>query len=226
MTQVLLLGAGTGAAARVTKSLEQIDRSLCFVVSPEVRFETNFGINADAILLVIGRTSSIDLISTIKSASDAGVPVLMLLPNLDLFDVGLVSGFVDFCLPPHSPEEIAMRLQSVIRRSSRNGSPNLINIGELSIDVEKYEVRISGRKVDLTYKEYELLKVLAANPGRVFTREALLRTVWDYDYFGGARTVDVHVRRLRAKIADGNQRLIETIHKVGYRLSVADALSD
>ena len=102
----------------------------------------------------------------------------------------------------------------------------MIIIAQQSIDVEKYEVRISGHKVDLTYKEYELLKVLAANPGRVFTREALLRTVWDYDYFGGARTVDVHVRRLRAKIADGNQRLIETIHKVGYRLSVTDASGD
>ncbi|MBH66103.1 MAG: hypothetical protein CL784_06280 [Chloroflexi bacterium] len=102
-------------------------------------------------------------------------------------------------------------------RNAPTETANIIVHGELVIDCDRYEVTRSGRKVDLTYKEYELLKYLASNPGRVFSRESLLRSVWEYDYFGGTRTVDVHIRRLRSKIDDVSNHFIETQWNVGYR---------
>jgi two-component system alkaline phosphatase synthesis response regulator PhoP len=102
-------------------------------------------------------------------------------------------------------------------------SANVVHQGEIRIDIERYEVTVSGRKVDLTFKEYELLRVLASNPGHVYSREALLQTVWAYDYYGGTRTVDVHIRRLRSKINDVEHRFIETVWNVGYRFRTPDA---
>ena len=94
-----------------------------------------------------------------------------------------------------------------------------IRAAELTIDPDTYAAKLKGRPLDLTYKEFELLKFLAQHPGRVFTRDQLLREVWGYDYFGGTRTVDVHVRRLRAKLGDLEQ-LIGTVRNVGYRFNV------
>ncbi|MEC7920352.1 MAG: response regulator transcription factor [Chloroflexota bacterium] len=95
----------------------------------------------------------------------------------------------------------------------------VINQGNLKIDTEKYLVTLEGKKIDLTFKELELLKVLSSNPGRVFSRENLLKSIWDYDYYGGTRTVDVHVRRLRRKIEDHKYNFIETIWNVGYKFN-------
>ncbi|MBN2463695.1 MAG: response regulator transcription factor, partial [Dehalococcoidia bacterium] len=96
-------------------------------------------------------------------------------------------------------------------------SRDLIKCGNLLIDTAKYEVSISGRLLALTFKEYELLKFLARNKGRVFTREALLNEVWGYDYYGGDRTVDVHIRRLRGKLNDLNNTYIQTVRNIGYK---------
>ena len=103
-----------------------------------------------------------------------------------------------------------------------------VNLGELVIDEGTYTARLRGRPLDLTYKEFELLKYLAQHPGRVFTRSQLLQEVWGYDYFGGTRTVDVHVRRLRAKLGTDYEVLIGTVRNVGYRFvpEVADSFSE
>ncbi|MSQ07397.1 MAG: response regulator transcription factor [Dehalococcoidia bacterium] len=93
----------------------------------------------------------------------------------------------------------------------------VLKVGELVVDLERYDVSIGGRKVTLTYKEFQLLVLLASNPGRVYTRETLLSQVWGYDYLGGTRTVDVHIRRLRAKVEDPDHAYVETIWNVGYR---------
>ena len=98
-------------------------------------------------------------------------------------------------------------------------SNSFIRISELSIDSNKYEVKLNEKKINLTFKELELLKLLASNPGRVFSRENLLKNIWDYDYYGGTRTVDVHVRRLRTKIEDHKYNFIETIWNVGYKFN-------
>ena len=95
----------------------------------------------------------------------------------------------------------------------------IIKFENLVIDTEKYLVTLENKKIDLTFKELELLKVLATNPGRVFSRENLLKNIWDYDYYGGTRTVDVHVRRLRRKIEDHKNNFIETIWNVGYKFN-------
>ena len=95
--------------------------------------------------------------------------------------------------------------------------PKLLKVGELSIDLERYEVTVSGRRAALTYKEFQLLVLLASNPGRVYTRETLLSQIWGYDYLGGTRTVDVHIRRLRSKLESTGYSIVETIWNVGYR---------
>ncbi|HEY2792677.1 MAG TPA: winged helix-turn-helix domain-containing protein, partial [Micromonosporaceae bacterium] len=97
---------------------------------------------------------------------------------------------------------------------------SLVRAGELTIDHDTYAARLKGRPLDLTYKEFELLKFLAQHPGRVFTRDQLLREVWGYDYFGGTRTVDVHVRRLRAKLGSEYESMIGTVRQVGYKFVV------
>jgi DNA-binding response OmpR family regulator len=100
-----------------------------------------------------------------------------------------------------------------------------IKAGELLINEATYSAKLRGRTLDLTFKEFELLKFLAQHPGRVFSRDQLLREVWGYDYFGGTRTVDVHVRRLRAKLGPENENLIGTVRNVGYRYVTAPAVA-
>jgi DNA-binding response OmpR family regulator len=123
----------------------------------------------------------------------------------------------DEFLYPSAPEaEIRIRL-SMLRRRAGTGDGNTVRLGPLTLDTDTYQVTVAGRGLDLTYKEFELLRYLASRPGRVFTRPALLREVWGYDFYGGTRTVDVHVRRLRSKLGPEHESLIETVRGVGYR---------
>jgi len=110
-----------------------------------------------------------------------------------------------------------VRIKNLFKRLHRIDQKNLIQRGRLSIDVSKYEVRIADRKIDLTFTEFELLKFLSANPGVVFTREVLLNKVWGYEYYGGTRTVDVHIRRLRSKVETRSSPFIETVRNIGYK---------
>lgn len=130
-------------------------------------------------------------------------------PREDLFD--------DFCLLPLRPGELRRRLEHLFWRTGRGSRPELVEYGPLVLNLETYQAAIAGKPLDLTYMEYELLKFLASHPGKVFTREALLSRVWGYEYYGGARTVDVHVRRLRAKLGEEHAGLIQTVRSVGYR---------
>ncbi|MCY4640814.1 MAG: winged-helix domain-containing protein [Chloroflexi bacterium] len=121
----------------------------------------------------------------------------------------------DFLLSPLDEEELRLRVRRALARAGGNGG-SVLRRGGVVLDLERYTVTVDGAVVDLTYKEYELLAFLAGSPGRAFTREALLDRVWGYDYYGGARTVDVHVRRIRSKI-EGRRQYIETVRNVGYR---------
>jgi DNA-binding response OmpR family regulator len=124
---------------------------------------------------------------------------------------------VDEVLYPGAPEaEIRLRM-ALVRRRHGGGGDGRITLGPLVLDVDTYRVTVQGRALDLTFKEFELLRFLAEHPGRVFTRPALMREVWGYDFYGGTRTVDVHVRRLRAKLGPAHEGLIETVRGVGYR---------
>lgn len=128
------------------------------------------------------------------------------------------SGADDFLLTSATVAEISARLALVARRAGHGEEATVIKVGDLTINPDNYQVYVRGRPLDLTYKEFELLKFLAQRPGRVCDRDLLLREVWGYDYYGGTRTVDVHIRRLRAKLGVEHEALIETIRNVGYRL--------
>jgi DNA-binding response OmpR family regulator len=145
-------------------------------------------------------------------------PLLLLVNGAQLTDLELRDDlFDDFCLSPVRQNELDSRLKHLFWRTGRGTRPELIEYGPLVLNLETYQAAIGGRPLDLTYMEYELLKFLASHPGKVFTRETLLSRVWGYDYYGGARTVDVHVRRLRAKLGEEQAALISTVRSVGYR---------
>jgi len=147
---------------------------------------------------------------------DVRVPVVVVAERADL-DRFPWEEIADELLFPGAPEaEIRLRLAMLLRRSGA-GEASTVRLGALVLDVESYRVMVQGRPLDLTYKEFELLRYLAERPGRVFTRPGLLREVWGYDFYGGTRTVDVHIRRLRAKLGPEFENLIETVRGVGYR---------
>ena len=145
-------------------------------------------------------------------------PVLLLVSGVQLADLELRDDlFDDFCLTPFHPRELEARLKHLFWRTGSGTRPELVEYGPLVLNLETYQAGIEGKPLDLTYMEYELLKFLATNPGKVFTREILLSRVWGYEYYGGARTVDVHIRRLRAKLGEEHANLIQTVRSVGYK---------
>ncbi|MCX6396657.1 MAG: response regulator transcription factor [Propionibacteriales bacterium] len=149
-------------------------------------------------------------------------PVLLILTEGGLAVVAADWGIDDVLLVTAGPAEIDARIRIALGRLDGSRDPNdpethIIRGGEVVVDEATYTAKLGRRTLDLTFKEFELLKYLVQHPGRVFTREQLLQEVWGYDYFGGTRTVDVHVRRLRAKLGPENESLIGTVRNVGYR---------
>jgi DNA-binding response OmpR family regulator len=145
-------------------------------------------------------------------------PLLLLVGGSQLPELELREDlFDDFCLAPFHPKELEARIAHLFWRTGRGTRPELVEYGTLVLNLETYQAAVNGRPLDLTYMEYELLKFLATHPGKVFTRETLLSRVWGYEYYGGARTVDVHIRRLRAKLGEEHANLISTVRSVGYR---------
>ena len=144
-------------------------------------------------------------------------PLLLLLRADQLMTLDTTLPVDDFVLMPSPPEELTLRLRRAIWRRTGIDTQNTLRAGELLVDLANYKVFVGGQAVNLTFKEFELLRFLMTNKGKVFTREALLNRVWGYEYYGGARTVDVHVRRLRSKIETGSTIYVETVRNVGYR---------
>jgi DNA-binding response OmpR family regulator len=152
------------------------------------------------------------------------VPLLAVLTEGGLVALTSEWGVDDVLLDSAGPAEVDARLRLATGRGQDSapdaGEPGVVRAGELTVDEGTYTCRLRGRALDLTFKEFELLKYLAQHPGRVFTRAQLLQEVWGYDYFGGTRTVDVHVRRLRAKLGAEHEQLIGTVRHVGYKFVV------
>ena len=152
-------------------------------------------------------------------AVDERVAIIAIVAREHLDGVGPDWGLSSFCIEPASSEELAVRLRLLIAALPEAPvTGEQLRVGDLLIDPESYQVRIKGQPLDLTYKEFQLLSFLAHRPGRVWTRHQLLQEVWGYDFFGGTRTVDVHVRRLRAKLGPEHESMIGTIRNVGYKL--------
>ncbi|UCH33701.1 MAG: response regulator transcription factor [Armatimonadota bacterium] len=144
------------------------------------------------------------------------VPVLAVVPEQRLPSFNSCADIDDFVSAPYRDAELRARLLRLAARADGAVSATVIRSGDLALDPDSYDVKVRGVRVDLTLKEYELLKSLVTRPGRVFTRDQILNSVWGYDYVGGTRTVDVHIRRLRAKLGDVGRRSIDTIRGVGY----------
>ena len=179
--------------------------------------------NYDLILLdiMLPEMDGLTICREVRKLSD--VPIIMLTAKAEEVDkiIGLELGADDYMTKPFSPRELIARIKAVLRRSQKETAlPGELQVGRLRFNFSRYEVGMGGVKLELTPKEYELLKMLATNLGKVFTREQLLEKVWGYEYFGDTRTVDVHVRHLRAKMAADpvTAETLETIRGFGYRL--------
>jgi DNA-binding response OmpR family regulator len=147
---------------------------------------------------------------------DMNIPLIALVSREKLN--GLDSSIDDFVVKPWEANEVTARIKRILRQKGSIDSEDIIKCGDLVIDLDKYEVSLNGKPIMLTFREYQLLKFLASNKGKVFTREALLNKVWGWDYYGGDRTIDVHIRRLRSKIEDPTHTFIETVRNIGYKL--------
>ena len=177
-------------------------------------------IKPDGVLLDVEHLTEEQLDRAVTFCQDSHLPALAVVSpeGLGRFDPN--PSMDDFIVQPFQPRELVRRLDQAMLRSRGPQSQEVVKSADLLIDLDKYEVTLGGRRVLLTYKEYQLLVLLAKNPGRVYTRDNLLREVWGYDYFGGTRTVDVHIRRLRSKIEGVGHSFIETIWNVGYRFKI------
>lgn len=183
-----------------------------------VRFEPDDGWDGAIVAADVDQEGAFALCRAIRKRELPLEPLLLLVKGTQLGDLELRDDlFDDFCLSPFHPQELEARLKHLFWRTGRGTRPELVEYGPLVLNLETYQAAISSRPLDLTYMEYELLAFLASHPGRVFTRETLLSRVWGYEYYGGARTVDVHIRRLRAKLGEEHAGLIQTVRSVGYR---------
>ncbi len=219
MAELLLLTPSTGGAAAVLPALGLLaHRVRVLPVEPSALLDAP---DAD-ILMLDARRDLATARSTCRLLRATGltVPLVLVLTEGGLTVVTAEWGAADFLLADAAPAEVEARLRIVLEQASAvsaDDEPEEISSGDLNIDPGGYTARVRGRALDLTYKEFELLKYLAQHPNRVFTRAQLLQEVWGYDYFGGTRTVDVHVRRLRAKLGPEYEQLIGTVRNVGYR---------
>jgi DNA-binding response OmpR family regulator len=172
------------------------------------------------VLLDAASMSREELRTCVRQCSRLELPTIALVTERQLNDLDASIRIGDFVVAPARPAELVLRAQRLL--TSHSDDDEAIHVGDLTINRTNYEVAVRGRNVNLRFKEYELLLLMATNPGRVYSRDQLLEQIWGYDYLGGTRTVDVHVRRLRSKIDDRNHQFIETVWNVGYRFKVSE----
>jgi len=178
---------------------------------------------SDADVLVVDARGDLIAARTtcrLVQATGISVPLLVVVTEGGMSVVGADWGVDDVILASAGPAEIDARIRLLVGRAEQKDPTHAaseFSTGELTVDTGGYTARLRGKPLDLTYKEFELLKYLMQHPGRVYTRDQLLQEVWGFDYYGGTRTVDVHVRRLRAKLGSEYEHLIGTVRNVGYR---------
>jgi len=217
MRHALIVALDVEAGAGLRQQLAARDLSCSCIPFNNGVGEAIAAADPDVLLFVVdARAPEIPgLIRRIRQ--DRDLPVIALLPEALLEKADLSIDADDFAAFPYDARELALRINRVVRKPPRHEGGEQIKCNGLTIDLATCEVTVNGALVELTFKEYELLKLLAANRGRVYTREVLLDKIWGYDYFGGDRTVDVHIRRLRSKIEDATNTYIETVRNIGYR---------
>ena len=169
------------------------------------------------VVLDMDANTNDDNAQIIKTTKHLGIPLFAVLDSEDNEKIESSIGLDEIIFKPFQYNELITRIRRILWRNGSWDIGQIIRIRDLTIDQDKYEVSLAENRIILTFKEYQLLCLLAANPGKVYSRETLLNRIWDYDYFGGTRTVDVHIRRLRSKVEDANHLFIETVRNVGYR---------
>jgi DNA-binding response OmpR family regulator len=214
---LLVLTDRPGGGRALLPSLEYLDHSIEDVTVEEGLTRPVSGCD---VVLVDGTGDLRRAAAACRSLSldERGRPVCLVIGEGGLAALKLTWGFDEWLLPGASPVELETRLRLMIDRTSPEQGQRAASVGDLVVDEDSYQVRLRGRPLDLTFREFELIKALASAPNRVFTRDLLLQEVWGYDYFGGSRTVDVHVRRLRAKLGPEYESMIATVRGVGYKL--------
>ena len=219
--KILIIGDQNKQGAELKDALKKETNFVTYFISKN-------GISMSAIvekepdLIVINPKSTyfemMDLYYSIKKEqSIQDTPIILLMDENEMKLADLPSGIQEVLYRPLRMAEALARINLLFKRIHKVDKKNVIQRGKMSMDVSKYEVRIDDRKIDLTFTEFELLKFLCTNPGTVFTREVLLNKVWGYEYYGGTRTVDVHIRRLRSKIEGKSATFIETVRNIGYK---------
>jgi DNA-binding response OmpR family regulator len=218
LSNVLVLTNGREPPADILPSLSLLRHTVR--VAPAAPEHVLAGPTPDAVF-VDGRRDLVlaRRVLLVLRATATTVPVILVVTDGGWAAISADWGADDLLLHTAGPAEVEARLRLAIGRRAQTTAqlPDEIRSGGLVVNEATYSARMNGRSLDLTFKEFELLKFLAQHPGRVFTRAQLLQEVWGYDYFGGTRTVDVHVRRLRAKLGAENEELIGTVRNVGYR---------
>ena len=152
-----------------------------------------------------------------QSLGTKDISTIIIVPINLMNGIEFSLAFDDFIIKENeNHQEVSWRIKQLLWRHSRLDTENIIKVKDIVLDMNSYEVAIKGNRINLTYKEYELLKFLVLNRGRVFTREALLDRVWGYDNYAGTRTVDIHIQRLRTKLGEKSNTYIQTVRNVGY----------
>ena len=223
MARVLLLTNSQGASAEVLPALSLLQHQVRIL--PAIGSVLVDLPEADCLFLDARRDlPAAKSLSKLIATTGAGCPVIVIATEGGLPALTSEWGFDEFIIDSAGPAEVEARIRTAIgkleaMRINTDPTSGEIKSGEVIIDEKSYTAKIRGNSLDLTYKEFELLKYLAQHPGRVFTRSQLLQEIWGYDYFGGTRTVDVHIRRLRSKLGAEFEAIIGTVRNVGYRFN-------
>ncbi len=216
----ILLFADEAHGARLKSDLEYIGHQVDHLI---MRGQSNLpSVSANGIdLTIIDPESSLDRLAHAishlqKHHSANACPLLVVTDEMTALNLDFSVGISDFVIKPYSMREFEARLRLALWNDDRPADNQTVKVDDLVINMARYEVRVKGSVVELTLKEYELLKHLATHEARVFTRSDLLDSIWGYDYYGGMRTVDVHIRRLRSKLGESG-KAITTVRGVGYK---------
>ena len=224
MAKILMLTNSTGASADVLPALGLLQHDVRILPA-----EASVLIDApitDCIIIDARRElPNTKAFTKLITTTGVSTPLIIVTTEGGLSAINADWGITDVILDTAGPAEVDARIRIVIGKDAitqlaQNPSLKEIRSGEVVIDEDSYTAKVKGRTLDLTFKEFELLKYLAQHPGRVFSRSQLLQEIWGYDYFGGTRTVDVHIRRLRSKLGPEFESIIDTVRNVGYRFAL------
>jgi DNA-binding response OmpR family regulator len=230
MAKILILSNASGGSADLLPALALLQHEVR-ILPAEVSVLVDAPIT-DCIFIDARRDlPNTKAFTKLITTTGVSTPIIVITTEGGLSAINADWGTQDVILDTAGPAEVDARIRIVIGKDAitqlaKNPSLKEIRSGEVVIDEDSYTAKIKGRSLDLTYKEFELLKYLAQHPGRVFSRSQLLQEIWGYDYFGGTRTVDVHIRRLRSKLGPEFESVIDTVRNVGYRFAVTSSNED